>query len=131
MDNYILPNEPLGATVIPQRSPYIVYIKYNDSGYITAVNSSVFLEDTAGWVEIDRGYGNKYGHAQTGYFPEPIRTRGGAYHYKLVDGKAEECTEEEIAEQEMAIKSSYQPPQTPYVTWEDLDKAYYEGVESL
>lgn len=133
MDNIILPNDEFGGIPIPlpQRSPYIVYVKTNMEGYITAVNSSAFLTDTAGWVEIDRGYGDKFHHAQGNYFPKPIYTMGGAYRYKLVDGKPVECTVEEIKAQEAANKSSYQPPQSPYVTWEDLDKAYYEGVESL
>ena len=85
-------------------NPYIVYVKPNDFGYITAVNSSAFLSDTTGWVEIDRGYGDKYGHAQGNYFPEPIYTHGGAYRYKLVDGQPQECTPEEIREQEEANK---------------------------
>lgn len=84
--------------------PYIVYVKPNDSGYITAVNSSAFLTDTTGWVEIDSGYGDKYHHAQGNYFSKPIYTMGGACHYKLVDGKAVECTLEEIALQEEANK---------------------------
>lgn len=89
---------------VMQRPPYIVYVKPNDSGYITAVNSSAFLTDTTGWVEIDRGYGDKYGHAQGNYFPQPIITMGGAYRYKLVDGVPTECTAEEIAAQEEALK---------------------------
>ena len=76
---------------------YIVYVKSNEDGYITDVNSSGFLADTTGWVEIDRGYGDKYHHAQGNYFPEPIITEGGAYRYKLVDGATVECTAEEIA----------------------------------
>lgn len=83
---------------------YIVYVKPNDSGYIAAVNSSAFLDDTTGWVEIDSGYGDKYHHAQGNYFPEPIFTMSGACRYKLVDGKAVECTAEEIAKQEEANK---------------------------
>lgn len=85
-------------------NPYIVYVKPNSSGYITAVNSSEFLPDTTGWTEIDRGYGDKYHHAQGNYFPLPIITDGGAYRYKLVDGKPVECTAEEITAQEEALK---------------------------
>ena len=48
---------------------YIVYCKTDPNGYITAVNSSAFLLDTAGWTEIDSGYGDKYHHAQGNYFP--------------------------------------------------------------
>lgn len=83
---------------------YIVYVKPNDNGYITAVNSSAFITDTTGWVEIDSGYGDKYHHAQGNYFPQPIWTEGGAYAYKMVDGKPVECTPEEIAAQEEARK---------------------------
>lgn len=108
---------------------YIVYVKPNSSGYITAVNSSEFLPDTTGWVEIDRGYGDKYHHAQGNYFPEPIITEGGAYRYKLVDGKAVECTPEEIAAQEEANKPA-QPSEEPTV-WDELDAAYQEGVNSV
>ena len=83
---------------------YIVYVKPNDNGYITAVNSSEFLADITGWVEIDRGYGDKYHHAQNNYFPEPIVTMGCAYRYKLINGKPVECSKEEIAKQEEALK---------------------------
>ena len=87
-----------------KRPEYIVYVKPNDSGYITAVNSSAFLSDTTGWVEIDSGYGDKYHHAQGNYFPERIWTDGGAYRYKLVGGKPVECSSEEITAQEEALK---------------------------
>lgn len=90
---------------------YEVYAKPNSDGYITAVNSSAFLTDTTGWVEIDSGYGDKYHHAQGNYCPESIITEGGAYRYKLVDGVVEECTEEEIAEQESAIQTEEKPTQ--------------------
>lgn len=83
---------------------YIVYVKPNSGGYITAVNSSAFLSDTTGWVEIDSGYSYRYRYAQVNYFPESIITDGGAYRYKLVKGKAVECTAEEIKAQEEANK---------------------------
>lgn len=83
---------------------YIVYVRPDENVYITAVNSSEFLSDTTGWVEIDRGYGDKYHHAQGNYFETPIITEGGAYRYKLVDGEVVECTAEEIAKQEEALK---------------------------
>lgn len=88
---------------------YIVYAKVNDSGYITAVNSSAFLSDISGWTEIDRGTSDKYHHAQGNYFPLPLVTDGGAYRYKLSDGKPMECTESEIREQEEANKPLQEP----------------------
>ena len=87
-----------------EMNPYVVYVKSNSEGYITAVNSSAFLSDVTGWTEIDSGYGDQYHHAQGNYFPETVLTDGGAYRYKLVDGAAVECTAEEIREQEEANK---------------------------
>lgn len=107
----------------------IVYVKPNENSYITAVNSSAFLTDTTGWVEIDSDYGDKYHHAQGNYFPESIFTEGGAYRYKLVDGKPVECTPEEIAEQEEANKPV--PVEPEGSVWDELDAAYQEGVDSV
>lgn len=103
-------NNDFANTVIMQRSPYIVYVKTKSNGYITAVNSSAFLTDLTNWVEIDRGYDYKYHHAQGNYFPEFIITDGGAYRYKLVNGKPVECTPEEIREQEEANKQKTVAP---------------------
>lgn len=111
-----------------EMKPYIVYVKPNDSGYITAVNSSTFLSDTTNWTEIDSGYGDKYHHAQGNYFPKPICTMAGAYRYKLVEGAAVECTDEEIAAQEAANKPE-PVPAGDAVTWDELDAAYQAGYE--
>ena len=98
-----------------------VYVKTNQNGYITEVNSSAFISDQltgyidvanysgfstdlSGWVKIDEGVGDKYHHAQGNYFPKPSATGGGAYRYKLVDGKPVECTAEEIEAQAEALK---------------------------
>lgn len=90
---------------------YIVYVKTNADGYITAVNSSEFLRDTTEWFEIDSGYGDKYHHAQGNYFPLPIITEDGAYRYKLMNGLPAECTAEEIKAQVIAETLSEQPTQ--------------------
>ena len=94
-----------------EMKPYVVYANTNSVGYITAVNSSAFLTDATGWTEIDSGYGDKYHHAQGNYFPESIITDGGAYRYKLVDGQPVECSAEEIAAQEEALKPVDEPTQ--------------------
>lgn len=91
--------------------PYRVFVNVNEDGLVTAVSSSAFLTDATNWKEIDSGYGEKYHHAQGNYFPHPIRTIGGAYRYKLVDGKPVECTAEEIAVQEEALKPAETPSQ--------------------
>lgn len=111
---------------------YIVYVKPNSEGYITSVNSSEFLPDTTGWVEIDSGYGDRYYHAMGNYFPTSIMTDGEAYRYKLVDGKVVECTAAEIAAQEEANKPGPAPvPGDTTSVWDELDAAYREGVDSV
>ena len=79
-----------------EMNAHIVYVKPNDSGYITAVNSSAFLPDITGWMEIDSGYGDKYQHAQGNYFPQPIMDERGIYRYKLENGKPIERTASEM-----------------------------------
>lgn len=108
-----------------ENNPYIVYVKVNSNGYIMGVNSSVFLTDTTGWVEIDSGYGNKYAHAQGNYFPESIFTDGVAYRYKLVDSKVMKCSEEEILTQEEANKP------IPVITTEERVEALEAAVTML
>lgn len=93
---------------------YSVFVKTNDSGYITAVNSSAFLSDTTGWTEIDQGAGDKYHHAQGNYLPGPLMTVGGAYRYKLINGKPVECTSEEIQQQEDANQPELPPDPGDY-----------------
>ena len=88
---------------------YNVYVKSNVLGCVTDINSSAFLVDTAGWTQIDHGSGDKYHHAQGNYLPGPLMTDGGAYRYKLVNGKPVECTPEEIAEQEAANQTEPTP----------------------
>lgn len=52
--------------------PYIVYVKADDQNRITAINSSAFIPDPSGWIEIDSGFGVKYHHAQGNYFDQPL-----------------------------------------------------------
>lgn len=104
---------------------YTVYVKVNESGYITAVNSSAFLNDFTGWTEIDQGQGDKYHHAQGNYFPLPLFTSGGAYRYKLVNGAPVECTPEEIQQQEEANQPE------PGLSQEDRIKALESQNEML
>lgn len=62
---------------------YIVYVRVNELGYIVEINSSAFISDTTGWIEIDSGYGDKYHHAQGNYFPQPLYGVRGCANYKL------------------------------------------------
>lgn len=65
---------------------HIVYVKTDNNGVITAINSSAFV-DGIGWTEIDRGEGDKYHHAQGHYLECGLTDVDGLYNYKLVDGK--------------------------------------------
>ena len=73
------------AEMIPDLN-YIVYVQTDGHNRITAVNSSAFVSGDWG-TEIDRGYSDKYHHAQGHYFPRPIYTEDGIPRYKLEDGK--------------------------------------------
>jgi len=66
---------------VEQLPPYIVYVKIDDAHRIIAVNSSAFLIDLIDWVEIDRGFGDRYHHAQGNYFPDTIMDERGIYRY--------------------------------------------------
>lgn len=105
----------------------IVYVKVIEHGYITDVDSSGFLKDTTGWVEIDRGSGDRFYLAQGNYFEKNILTDSLVWQYKLVDGKPVECTLEEIAEQE---RNRPEPTPTEGSVWDELDAAYQTGYDA-
>lgn len=94
--------------------PYIVYVRTDDAGRITAVNSSAFLPDVTGWVQIDSGYGDKYHHAQGNYLPWPLYDDCGICRYKLSDGEVQERTREEM-------DADYTPPEEKPTTEERVD----------
>ena len=74
---------------------YIVYIKINGSGCITDINSSAFITDNSGWIEIDRGEGDRYHHAQGNYLDKPITDDHGRHNYRYSNGIIEEIPENE------------------------------------
>lgn len=103
----IIPEEPEIEPDPPE--PYHVYVQTDGQSRITAVNSSAFV--LAEWgTEIDRGWGDKYHHAQGNYFPQPVYTDDGIPRYKLADGQAQERTEEEIEADRAAIPVPVVPP---------------------
>ena len=89
-----------------------VYVLPDSSGYITRIDGGYTIGNITApenWVLIDEGNGDKYNLCQGNYFPQPIRTMGGAYRYKLIDGMVTECSESEILEQEEAQKRNTPP----------------------
>lgn len=91
-----------------------VYIKVDDQNRIICCDGGYTLKNIGNgseWILIDEGNGDRYNLCQGNYFPQPIITDGGAYRYKMVDGKSVECTAEEIAAQEEALKPVDEPTQ--------------------
>mgnify|MGYP000859447080 CR=1 FL=1 len=65
---------------------YDVYIKTNKNNDITLITSS--LIDTQGdKIKIDRGYGDKYAHAQNNYLEKELINKDGSYNYKFLNDK--------------------------------------------
>lgn len=76
--------------------PHRVLVRVDDAGRVTDINSSAFVFDTDGWMEIDSGYGDRYHHAQNHYLPRPLTDDRGIFQYKLCDGEIVERTAEEM-----------------------------------
>ena len=94
---------------------YTVLIKVDSESRITEIDSSAFLVDTTGWVQIDEGTGDRYHHAQGNYFPKPKYDERGIPRYAHVpDGSPawRERTQEEM-------DADYVPPQ-PVKTVDEL-----------
>lgn len=103
---------------------YTVYVRTNESNSIIELNSNEFIDDTSGWIQIDKGMGDKYHHAQGNYFDMPLYDMNRCANYKLVDGKPElRTTEEKQAE------ISNRP--APLPTGEDRIKALEESMLTL
>lgn len=84
---------------------YIVYVQTDHMGRITAVQSSAFLPDPTGWIEIDSGSGDRFHHAQGNYFGKPLHDERGICRYKLTNGQPVERTQGEM-------DADYTPPET-------------------
>ena len=100
-----------------------VYIKTDHENRVTAVNSEIFISDTTGWTEIDRGEGDRYVHAQGNYFPKPLTDENGMYRYKYADGIVSERTAEEMA--------GDVPEPIPIITQEQRLTAAENAIEEI
>ena len=72
-----------------------VYVKFNENNIITDINSSIFLNNVEGYIQIDEGSGDRYAHAQGNYLDKHLVDESGRFNYKFEDGKVLELTEEE------------------------------------
>lgn len=78
---------------------YTVFVLIDSSNRIISSNSSAFLTDTTGWLQIDEGAGDRYHHAQNNYYPKPKYDERGIPRYTYVpdeDPKWRERTPEEM-----------------------------------
>ena len=88
------------AEIVP---PCVVMIKIDEKNRIVAIDSDSFIQDKSEWIEIDRGYGDKYYHAQTQYLSAPLINLDGIYRYKFINNEILERTEEEIQQDKEEI----------------------------
>lgn len=72
-----------------------VYINKDSENNITSINSEIFLskEEIQEMIEIDKGQGDKYAHAQGMYLEKGLVDKYGRYNYKFVEGKVVEVAE--------------------------------------
>lgn len=83
-------NEPpllIEEEPVVKEQPIKVYVKVNANNEIIEVGSSVFVQDTTAWVEIDSGFGDRFAHAQSQYLEKPLMNDDGTYNYSYIDGK--------------------------------------------
>lgn len=85
--------------------PTIVYIRTDEQGRVIDINSDAFLEDTEGWQPIDRGFGDRFRHAQGNYLLMPLTSQTGSPNWKFVDGHLLLRTEAEKAADEQPEES--------------------------
>ena len=84
---------------------YIVYVRVDEDGVITAINSSAFISGE-GWTEIDRGTGDRFHHAQGMYLEQGLTDECGIYNYKLSGGVPVLRSDEEKAPERARIAAA-------------------------
>lgn len=68
------------------KNTYKVFIKTDEQGRVTGINSSAFLETLDGWIEVAEGIGDKYHHAQGNYLSYPLFDDRGIANYTFKNG---------------------------------------------
>lgn len=79
-----------------EHKTYAVLVRTDEQNRIIEINSSAFVADAVGWVQIDEGDGDRYHHAQGNYLPMSLTDDRGVYRYKLSGGHAVERTQAEM-----------------------------------
>lgn len=110
---------------------YIVYVQTDAQGRITAINSSAFVVDTTGWIEIDRGNGYDFHHAYGHYLSKALMTEECVWRYKLVDGVPVERTQAEIEADIAALPPAPPTQEERIAALEAVIAAQAEALEAL
>lgn len=110
-----------------------VYIKIDENNRVLACEGGYTMDNISNieeWIFIDEGEGDKYNLCQSHYFDGGLYTEDGIPRYKYEDGVTMLRSDEEI---EADKPSEPEPEPTPIEenVWEELDKAYQEGVNSI
>ena len=107
------------------------YVYTDEKGRVTRCEGGYTIgniKDFAGWTLIDEGNGDRYNLCQSHYFDGGLYTEDGIPRYKLVEGKVQERTEEEIAADRAAIPAP--PPTVQEQLRADVDfLAAMQGVD--
>ena len=83
---------------------YQVFIKIDEHNAILEIQSSAFLTETEGWIQIDEGAGDRYHHAQGHYLPDSLFTMDGFPRYRWTGDSIVERTEEELEADRLPIQ---------------------------
>ena len=106
---------------------YKVYVRTDTAWRIIEINSSAFLQNATGWVQVDEGMGDKYHHAQANYLDGPLLDEQGVYRYKLVGGKVLTRTQTEMDADAEALPAPAQTESERLRAWqEEIEAALIE-----
>lgn len=95
-----------------------VYVRGDNQNRITAVDSSIFVHDTAGWLELDqsnsgsRDSRDAYALAQGNYFLSGLTDDTGAHRYIYAPDRSpayREATAEELEQERAEIEAARVP----------------------
>ena len=100
-----------------EEAMHIVYVKPDHRNCIVDIQSNAFLSDTEGWIEIDRGYGDRYHHAQGNYLDGPLYTSEGICRYCLKEGAVFLRAARELEEDARRLLQTNIPPRDVVIAW--------------
>ena len=102
-----------------------VYILCDEQGRILRCEGGYTMGNITGdgWVCIDEGEGDRYNLCQSHYF-DALYDEYGVCRYVWENGEARLRTSEEM-------EADRPEEEEPVSVWDELDRAYQEGVDSL